>query len=115
GDYPQRFSLLSSPLDQGDLPVAVTAFAERFAAGAVRSDAALMDFLERRPPRLKCRAPGEPLQQVDESPSSAAMRAVKDLDDSYLFIQGPPGTGKTFTAAQIALQLLCNGYRVAVA
>jgi uncharacterized protein len=37
-----------------------------------------------------------------------------DLDDSYLFIQGPPGTGKTYSAAQIALQLLAKGYRVAV-
>lgn len=42
------------------------------------------------------------------------MRAVMDLDDSYLFIQGPPGTGKTYSAAQIALQLLAKGYRVAV-
>jgi len=113
GGYPQRFSLLSAPLDQRGLPSAVMAFAERFAAGILASDGALMDFLERRPPRLKS-ALGAPLQHPGQSPSSAAMRAVMDLDDSYLFIQGPPGTGKTYSAAQIALQLLAKGYRVAV-
>ncbi|MEH2500464.1 putative RecB family nuclease [Bradyrhizobium sp. AZCC 1678] len=114
GGYPQGFSLLSAPLDQRGLPSAVMAFAERFAAGILASDGALMDFLERRPPRLKSRALGAPLQHPGQSPSSAAMRAVMDLDDSYLFIQGPPGTGKTYSAAQIALQLLAKGYRVAV-
>ena len=114
GEYPERFSLLSAPLDQRGLPSAVMAFAERFAAGILASDGALMDFLERRPPRLKSRALGAPLQHPGQSPSSDAMRAVMDLDDSYLFIQGPPGTGKTYSAAQIALQLLAKGYQVAV-
>jgi uncharacterized protein len=115
GDFPERFSLLSAPVDQRDLPGAVMALAERFAAGAIQSDAALMDFLERRPPRLKGRAAGVPLQTTNEPPSVAATRAVMDLDDSYIFIQGPPGTGKTFTAAEIAVQLLSKGYRMGVA
>jgi predicted RecB family nuclease len=115
GDFPERFSLLSAPLNQGDLPGAVMAFAERFAGSTLKFDAALIDFLERRPPRLKGRAAGAPLQDVGESPSAAATRAVMDLDDSYLFIQGPPGTGKTYTAAEIAVLLLGKRYRVAVA
>ncbi|WP_407116130.1 TM0106 family RecB-like putative nuclease [Bradyrhizobium sp. LMG 9283] len=115
GGFPERFSLLSTPLNQRDLPEAVMAFAERFAAGALESDTAVMHLLERRAPRLKGRAAGAPLQDIAESACAAATRAVLDLDNSYLFIQGPPGTGKTYTAAEIAVRLLSKGFRVGVA
>ncbi|WFU25130.1 TM0106 family RecB-like putative nuclease [Bradyrhizobium sp. CB1717] len=115
GGFPDRFSLLSTPLNQRDLPEAVMAFAERFAAGALESDTAVMHLLERRAPRLKGRAAGLPLQDVGEPAGAAATRAVLDLDNSYIFIQGPPGTGKTYTAAEIAALLLSKGFRVGVA
>src|SRR5262249_29264654 len=108
------FSLISAPIDQQGLPVAVISFAQRFVAGASQSDRALLDFLMRLPPRLKGRSPGAPLQNMAESPNDAASRAVVDLDHSYLFIQGPPGTGKTYTAAEIAVLLLSKGHRVAI-
>jgi hypothetical protein len=114
GAFPQRFSLLSAPLNQRELPQAVMAFAERFASGALQSDSALMDFLQRRVPRLKGRPHGAPLQAEGEATHAAAIRAVLDLDRSYLFIQGPPGTGKTYTAAEITGLLLKIGYRVGV-
>jgi superfamily I DNA and/or RNA helicase len=114
GAFPQRFSLLSAPLNPGELPDAVMAFAERFAAGALQSDSALMEFLQRQAPRLKGRPHGAPLQGAGEAPAAAAIRAVMDLDQSYLFIQGPPGTGKTYTAAEIAALLLKKNYRVAM-
>jgi hypothetical protein len=102
GAFPERFSLLSAPLKPGELPDAVMAFAERFASGALQSDSALIDFLQRHAPRLKGRPHAAPLQGAGEAPAAAAIRAVIDLDQSYLFIQGPPGTGKTYTAAEIA-------------
>ena len=46
--------------------------------------------------------------------TDAVIRAVMDLDHSYLFIQGPPGTGKTYTAAQAIIALLRAGKRVGV-
>ena len=46
--------------------------------------------------------------------TDAVIRAVMDLDHSYLFIQGPPGTGKTYTAAQAIVALLRAGKRVGV-
>jgi uncharacterized protein len=114
GAFPPRFSLLAAPLNQRELPVAVMAFAERFASGALQSDTALMEFLLRQAPRLKGRAQGAPLQAEGEAPDAAAIRAVLDLDGSYLFIQGPPGTGKTYTAAEIIALLLKKGFRVGV-
>src|SRR5262249_52974763 len=111
---PEIFSLVSSPLDLQGLPEAVMTFAERFANGDLQSDTALMDFLQRRAPRLKGRPYGIALQDDGEPPGAAVIRAAMDLDGSYLFIQGPPGTGKTYTAAELIGLLLKKGYRVAV-
>jgi predicted RecB family nuclease len=111
---PEVFSLVSAPLDLQGLPEAVMQFADRFASGHLQSDTALMDFLQRRAPRLKGRPYGIALQANGEPPGAAAIRAVMDLDGSYLFIQGPPGTGKTYTAADIIVLLLTEGYRVGV-
>ncbi len=81
---PERFSLVPAPIDLGDVPDAVIAFADRFARGPTEADQALLDI------------------------------PVSDLDHSYLFIQGPPGTGKTYTAAQAIVALLGAGMRVGV-
>jgi Mrp family chromosome partitioning ATPase len=93
-------------------PDAVPAFAERFASGALDADRAMLDILLRNPPRLKGRTGGVPIQQKGESLPDAVIRAVHELDNSYLFVQGPPGTGKTFTAAQAIVSLLRAGKRV---
>jgi predicted RecB family nuclease len=114
GPMPERLSLLPAPISLQGIPDAVLAFADRFAAGDLKADAALMDFLLRRTPRLRGRASGAPLQAEGEAPAAAAVRAVLDLDNSYLFIQGPPGTGKTYTTAEIIALLLRNGHRVGV-
>jgi uncharacterized protein len=111
---PERFSLGSAPIDLGDLPDAVMAFADRFASGLADADRALIDILMRRPPRLKGRAAGAPVRDRGEPLTEAVIRAVMDLDRSYLFIQGPPGTGKTYTAARAIVALLRAGKRVGV-
>jgi uncharacterized protein len=111
---PARFSLVPAPIDLGPLPEAVVAFADRFAAGPAEADQALLDILIRRPPRLNGRAPGLPVRAPGEPLTAAVIRAVGDLDHSYLFIQGPPGTGKTWTAARAIVALLRAGRRVGV-
>ena len=90
------------------------AFADRFARGPTEADQALLDILMRRAPRLKGRAAGLPVRNPGEPLTDAVIRAVMDLDHSYLFIQGPPGTGKTYTAAQAIVALLRAGKRVGV-
>jgi uncharacterized protein len=61
---------------------------------------ALVEILERRPPRAR----------LDGSPVEAAL----SLDGSYLFVQGPPGSGKTYTGARMAVALMREGRRVGV-
>jgi predicted RecB family nuclease len=112
GAFPGRFGLVSAPINQQHVPDAVIAFAERFAQGTTTADQALIDFLMRRPPRLKGRAAGLPVRNPGEPLTDAVIRAVMDLDHSYLFIQGPPGTGKTFNAAHAIIALLRAGKRV---
>ena len=111
---PDRFSLVPAPIDLQGVPDAVLAFADRFARGAIQGDQALLDILTRRAPRLKGRAAGSPIRAVNEPLTEAVIRAVTDLDHSYLFIQGPPGTGKTYTAAQSIVALLRAGKRIGV-
>jgi predicted RecB family nuclease len=114
GDMPERLSLVSAPIDLQGVPTAVLAFAVRFAAGSAQSDQALLDILLRHAPRLKGRSTGLPVRNPGEPLTDAVIRAVMDLDHSYLFIQGPPGTGKTYNAAHAIIALLRVGKRVGV-
>src|SRR5258708_14409436 len=111
---PERFSLVPAPIDLGDVPDAVIAFADRFARGPTEADQALLDILMRRVPRMKGRTAGLPVRNPGEPLTDAVIRAVSDLEHSYLFIQWPPGTGKTYTAAQAIVALLRAGMRVGV-
>ena len=111
---PDRFSLVPAPINLQGVPDAVIAFADRFARGPTQADQALVDILMRRAPRLKGRAVGLAVRNLGEPLTDSVIRAVMDLDHSYLFIQGPPGTGKTYTAAQAIIALLRAGKRVGV-
>jgi uncharacterized protein len=113
GDMPERLSLVPAPIELQGIPEAVLAFADRFVGGPTKADQALLDILMRRVPRLKGRAIGS-VRNPAEPLTDAVIRAVGDLDNSYLFIQGPPGTGKTYTAAQAIVALLRAGKRVGV-
>jgi uncharacterized protein len=78
---------------------AVKRFAEDYLSGGRRYPA-LVEILERRPPRTR----------LDAGPVVAA----RSLDGSYLFVQGPPGSGKTWNGAQMAIALIQDGRRVGV-
>ena len=114
GDMPERLSLVPAPINMQGVPDAVLAFAERFAGGPTQADQALLDFLMRRAPRLRGRMAGVAVRNPGEPLTDAVIRAVMDLDYSYLFIQGPPGTGKTYTSAQAIVALLRAGKRIGV-
>ena len=71
----------------------------RFAKAQERYPA-LVEMLERRPPRADL--------------SAGVAEAAASLDGSYLFVQGPPGSGKTWLGARAALELMRRGQRVGV-
>ncbi|GIK50942.1 MAG: hypothetical protein BroJett013_36390 [Alphaproteobacteria bacterium] len=112
GAFPQAAGLITRPLGRPEPAAAVEAFAERFLLGA--AERAVMDILLRRAPRLHGKAPDAPIVAADEVLVDGAVRAVKALDESYLFIQGPPGAGKTYTGAHLIVALLKSGKRVGV-
>jgi uncharacterized protein len=67
---------------------------------AMESYPALVEILERRPPRAR----------LDGTLAEAAL----SLDGSYLAVQGPPGSGKTWNGARMAIALMQAGRRVGV-
>jgi uncharacterized protein len=69
-------------------------------ARSMDSYSALVQILERRPPRAR----------LDGTLEEAAL----SLDGSYLPVQGPPGSGKTWTGARMAIALMRAGRRVGV-
>ncbi|HXG75395.1 MAG TPA: TM0106 family RecB-like putative nuclease, partial [Gaiellaceae bacterium] len=86
------------PIPDTEQRKAVERFARAYAAGGGQQ--ALVEVLERRPPRARLDLP------VPE--------AALSLDGSYLFVQGPPGSGKTWQGAQAAVALMRAGRRVGV-
>ncbi|WP_091230330.1 bifunctional RecB family nuclease/DEAD/DEAH box helicase [Microbacterium sp. 3J1] len=73
---------------------------------------AATDVLRRIPPRTRS---GGPLPTQGGGTVDAIVRAVLDLDHSYLAVQGPPGTGKTYTGSQVIARLVQeHGFTVGV-
>ncbi|MDE0546190.1 bifunctional RecB family nuclease/DEAD/DEAH box helicase [Microbacterium sp. C7(2022)] len=69
------------------------------------------DLLARRAPRMHAGA--LPASQGDDV--EAIMRAIRDLDRSYLAVQGPPGTGKTYVGSHVIARLVReHGFKVGV-
>ncbi|KJQ53796.1 TM0106 family RecB-like putative nuclease [Microbacterium sp. SA39] len=75
-------------------------------------DDAATDILRRIAPRT---VSGSPIPPADGEVIDAIVRAVLDLDRSYLAVQGPPGTGKTYTGSQVIARLVNeHGFKVGV-
>lgn len=110
--FPEDGSIIAGwPLDDEVLEAGLRRTASELAAG--QDSNAILDLLERRPPRLIGRD-GGPLVQPEENLVEACTLRALALDDSLLFIQGPPGSGKTYTSAQVILALITAGKRVGV-
>jgi uncharacterized protein len=75
---------------------------------------AILDFLWRRAPRIKGHKGPIVTQSGLEERNAEIIRAVKNLDHSYLTIQGPPGSGKTTLGARIIAELLRDGKNVGI-
>ncbi|MGN8553937.1 UNVERIFIED_CONTAM: TM0106 family RecB-like putative nuclease [Microbacterium sp. SLM126] len=93
----------AAPPSAGNQQSAIDAWADAVvdAAPEFPADPAT-DILRRRPPRTHSGAlPASTGDDVD-----AIVRAVLDLDRSYLAVQGPPGTGKTYVGSHVIARLV---------
>jgi len=105
-----------APPQAGSQQAAIDQWADRVieaaptASGSFPHDAAT-DLLLRRAPRT---ASGVlPRDGADDVAN--IVRAVHELDRSYLAVQGPPGTGKTYVGSHVVARLVAErGYRVGV-
>jgi uncharacterized protein len=101
-----------APPSAGNQQSAIDAWADAVieAAPSLPGDPAT-DILARRPPRtLTGGLPASAGDDVD-----AIVRAVADLDHSYLAVQGPPGTGKTYVGSHVIARLVRErGFKVGV-
>lgn len=93
----------AAPPSAGNQQSAIDAWADSVidAAPELPADPAT-DVLRRRPPRTRSGSlPASSGDDVD-----AIVRAVLDLDRSYLAVQGPPGTGKTYVGSHVIARLV---------
>ena len=78
-------------------------------------ECAILDFLQRRAPRIKGHVDGV---IVDESRGPSVLdqviKQVLNLDNSYLCIQGPPGAGKTYTGKHLIAELVKQDKRIGI-
>ena len=77
---------------------------------------ALQDLLMGGIPRIIDHELGTPIVKAKEPQErlNQLIKAVCNLDNSYLTIQGPPGTGKTFSGKHIISELLRQGKRIGI-
>ena len=97
------------------IPQAITKQTEAFAKG-VLAQTAIVDFLGKSIPRINGHIPGQaiapshdPKQRLNE-----IIKAVINLNNSYLTIQGPPGAGKTYTGKHLIAELIKKGKKVGI-
>jgi uncharacterized protein len=73
------------------------------------------DILLRRPPRANGGSSAGWLPVSNGDDVTAIVRAIRDLDRSYLAVQGPPGTGKTYVGSHVVARLVReHGYKIGV-
>lgn len=111
--FPVAGSLIPVPtVNNGPLVKAVHRVAAHWASGG-EGYRALIDLIERAPPRLHGWDGGRMVRQDETLVEAATLRCLA-MDDSALFIQGPPGAGKTYTSAHVIVTLMAAGKKVGV-
>lgn len=97
------------------IPEAIARQVEAFDTGNL-DNCAIIDFLKRSDPRIKNHHPGAAIVSSNdpEIRMEQIIKAVSNLENSYLPIQGPPGAGKTYTARRIIAELVKKGKKIAI-
>ena len=92
---PKCLSITHYPIFKDDvLKQAIYRFADTIISKTNRYPA-IGAFLKREIPQINDQEVGTPIIGKGSSIIDAAIKAVSNLQNSYLFIQGPPGAGKT--------------------
>jgi uncharacterized protein len=114
GPLPETVSVIpDGPIDQKVLQEAIYRFADAVLAGEPRF-AAVRALLERTMPVIAGHPAGRSIVPAGEDVLASTIRAVANLQQSYLCIQGPPGTGKTYVASHVIVALLRVGKKVGI-
>ena len=103
----------SGPIDNKILRSAIYRYASRVLAITSRFDVAT-ELLQQNLPRISGVKTGDEIIQSNNV-ERETLKAIKNLNSSYLFVQGPPGSGKTYTISKIIVELLNQDYKIAVA
>lgn len=113
GCFPACLSIgPSGPIDSRPIRSAIYRYADQVITGGDRCHVATQ-LLTHAMPKIKGKKEG---QFIASSANLQAdiLKAVVNLNHSYLFIQGPPGTGKTYTSSQIIVDLISRGKRIGI-
>lgn len=112
-ELPQTLSIIvNSYVNSANIIGAI----KRFAISAVDNNKkykATHEILNKNFPKIKNIKQGENLIK-DENFLEESLKAVENLNESYLYFQGPPGVGKTYTAAYIIIELLKKSKKIGI-
>lgn len=102
-------------VDPNPMPKAISKQAEAFEKGML-DKTALIDFLGKATPRIIGHKSGQPIagSHDPELRLKEIIKAVINLNNSYLTIQGPPGAGKTYTGKHLIAELIKKGKRIGI-
>lgn len=114
GATPNQLDLVpGKPIKNDVLRKAVLRVTEELLTGGPRYRAVL-DFLNRNPPRIKNRVVGSEII-CGKDLVAETIAAISSMDQNCMPIQGPPGTGKTYVSALTIVELVRQGKRIGVA
>lgn len=97
-------------VDPHSIPDAIAKQAALFEQGLLENTA-ILDFLSKSYPRINDHPQGLAIASSHhpEERLTEIIRAVLNLNNSYLTLQGPPGSGKTYTGKHLIAELIRRG------
>lgn len=112
---PHEISLIPNEyVNPKPIPAALDAVIGDYYSGNLQR-CAIIDFLRRSNPVISGHKGGPIAPASDpQKKLKQVVKAVKNLDASYLAIQGPPGTGKSYTAKHVIAELLKKDAKVGI-
>ena len=112
---PSRLSIgPNPPINNNVLRSAIFRCAQSVVNKDQQNYKAVKDILSRNGPEINGKKPSAPIIDKNKDIIAETIKAVMNLNNSYLTIQGPPGAGKTYMASRIILALILSNKRIAV-